>query len=260
MIKTFLTKWSILILTTLVIPQHTFAQDILSGELRFEVRKVDPPLALTQQQVVEAQRLADLNNEAKELDLYFKPSWIRSYVSVEIVATNQGKQRKEVGKNDILTRVQKEIIQNADAGTPIAVHIQYLPENTLSHNDVKTLDFEVNVKPLRDARYAGGDQKLKDYLASNAIDKIPEGSFLPADFAAVQFTINESGKVVDAHVFESGFQLHPHDKVNGILLEAVRQMPSWEPAEFCKGTTISQNYVFVVGNLESCLNNLISFR
>lgn len=260
MIKTFLTKWSILILTTLVIPQHTFAQDILSGELRFEVRKVDPPLALTQQQIEEAQRLADLNNEAKELDLYFKPSWIRSYVSVEIVATNQGKQRKEVGKNDILTRVQKEIIQNADAGTPIAVHIQYLPENTLSHNDVKTLDFEVNVKPLRDARYAGGDQKLKDYLASNAIDKIPEGSFLPADFAAVQFTINESGKVVDAHVFESGFQLHPHDKVNGILLEAVRQMPSWEPAEFCKGTTISQNYVFVVGNLESCLNNLISFR
>ena len=260
MINTFLTKWSILILTTLVMPQHAFAQVLLSEELRFEVRKVDPPLALTQQQVEEAQRLAELNNEANELDLYFKPSWIRSYVSVEIVATHQGKQRKEVGKNDILTREQKEIIQNADAGTPIAVHIQYLPENTLSHNDVKTLDFEVNVKPLRDARYPGGNQEMKDYLATNAVDKIPEGSFLPADFAAVQFTINESGKVIDAHVFESGFQLHPHDKANGILLEAVRQMPSWEPAEFCKGTTISQNYVFVVGNLESCLNNLISFR
>lgn len=260
MTNTFLTKWSILILTALVIPQHTFAQEILSEELRFEVRKVDPPLSLTQQQVEEAQRLADLNNEANELDLYFKPSWIRSFVSVEIVATHQGKQLKEMGRNDILTRGQKEIIQNADAGTPIAVHIQYLPENTLSHNDVKTLDFEVNVKPLRDAIYSGGHQKLMDYLASNAVDRIPGGSFLPADFAAVQFTINESGKVVDAHVFESGFQLHPHDKANAILLEAVRQMPSWEPAEFCKGTTISQNYVFVVGNLESCLNNLISFR
>ncbi|HQW02657.1 MAG TPA: energy transducer TonB [Saprospiraceae bacterium] len=260
MIHTFLTRWSILLLTALVIPQHTFAQDLVSEELRFEVRKVDPPLTISQHQIQEAHRLADLNNEANELDLYFKPSWIRSYVSVEIVAIHQGKQRKAVGKNDILTQEQKEIIQHADAGTPIAAHIQYLPENTLSHNEVKSLDFEVNVKPLQDARFPGGQQKLKDYLASNAVDKIPEGSFQPTDFAAVQFTINESGEVVDAQVFESGYQLHPHDKANAILLEAVRQMPSWEAAEFCKGTTISQNYVFVVGNLESCLNNLITFR
>ncbi|MBP6680267.1 MAG: hypothetical protein KA166_03690, partial [Saprospiraceae bacterium] len=86
MINTFLTKWSILLLTAFVVPQLTFAQDLLSEELRFEVRKVDPPLTITQQQVEEAHRLADLNNEANELDLYFKPSWIRSYVSVEIVA------------------------------------------------------------------------------------------------------------------------------------------------------------------------------
>lgn len=260
MINTLLTQWRILLLTTLVVPQLTFAQDFLSEELRFEVRKIDPPLTITQQQVEDAHRLADLNNEANALDLYFKPSWIRSYVSVEIVAIHQGKQRKAVGKNDILTQEQKEIILHADAGTPIAAHIQYFPENTLSHNDVKSLDFEVNVKPIQDARYPDGQQKLKAYLASNAIDKIPEGSFQPADFAAVQFTINASGDVVDAKVFESAFQLHPHDKANAILLEAVRQMPSWEPAEFCKGTTISQNYVFVAGNLESCLNNLITFR
>ena len=78
MINTFLTKWSILLLTALVVPQLTFAQDLLSEELRFEVRKVDPPLTITQQQVEEAHRLADLNNEANELDKYFKPSWIRS--------------------------------------------------------------------------------------------------------------------------------------------------------------------------------------
>ncbi len=198
-------------------------------------------------------------NALKEC-LYQRPSISRG-ISIE----NENiflkeRYKKAVGKNNILTQEQKEILRNADAGTSIAAHIQYLPENTLSHNDIKSLDFEVNVKPLRDARYPGGQQKLKDYLASNAVDKIPVGSFLPTDFAAVQFTINESGEVVDAHVFESAFQFHPHDKANAILLEAVRQMPSWEPAEFCKGTTISQNYVFVVGNLESCLNNLITFR
>jgi hypothetical protein len=257
MIHTFLTRWSILLLTALVIPQHTFAQDLVSEELRFEVRKVDPPLTISQHQIQEAHRLADLNNEANELDLYFKPSWIRSYASVEIVAVHQGKQRKAVGKNDILTQEQKEIIQHADAGTPIAVRIQYLPDNTLSHNEVKSLDFEVNVKPLQDARFPGGQQKLKDYLASNAVDKTLR-KFQPTDFAAVQFTINESGEVVDAQVFESDISSILAGEA--ILLEAVRQMPSWEAAEFCKGTTISQNYVFVVGNLESCLNNLITFR
>ena len=79
MINTFLTRWNILLLTALVVPQLTFAQDLLSEGLRFEIRKVDPPLSISQHQIQEAHRLADLNNEANELDLYFKPSWIRSY-------------------------------------------------------------------------------------------------------------------------------------------------------------------------------------
>lgn len=260
MMHTFLSRWIILLLAVLGIPQLTLAQDIKSGDIRFEVRKVDPLLSITQQQAEKAHRLADLNNEANALDLYFKPSWIRSYVSVEVIAFHQNIQRKAVGKNDILTSEQKDIIRHADAGTPIAVHIQYFPENTLSHNDVKTIDFKLNIKPLRDARYSGGQQKLTDYLAINAIRKIPEGTFPPTDYAAILFTINESGEVIDAHVFDSEYQPNPHEKVNAILLEAVRQMPSWEPAEYGKGTTVKQNYVLVVGNLESCNNNLISFR
>ena len=260
MINTFLTKWSILLLTALVVPQHTFAQAIMPGNMRFEVRRVDPPLPITQQQLEKVQRLADLNNEANALDVYFRSSWIRSYVAVEVVATQHGKQRRAVGKNDMLTPEQLDILRNADPGTPVAVHIQYLPENTLSHNDVKTIDFECNVMPLRDARFMGGQQKLEDYLTTHAIQKIPADSFQPTDFAAVLFTISESGKVIDAHVFDTGYQTDPHEKANAILLDAVRKMPAWEPAEFCKGTSIRQNYVLVVGNLESCNNNLISFR
>lgn len=260
MMHSLFSRWIILLLVVLGISAHTLAQDILAGDIRFEVRKIDPPLSITQQQAEKAHRLADLNNEANALDLFFKPSWIRSYVSLEVIANQHNMQRRATGKNDILTAEQKDIILNADAGTPIAVHIQYFPENTLSHNDVRTLDFELNIKPLRDARYSGGQQKLEDYLAINAVHKIPGGSFLPTDYAAVLFTISESGKVIDARVFDSGYQSNPNESANAILLEAVRQMPSWEPAEFCKGTVIKQNYVFVVGNLESCINNLISFR
>jgi len=73
MINTFLTKWSILLLTALVVPQHPFAQDSMPKDLRFEVRRVDPPLPITQQQLEKVKRLADLNNEANALDVYFRP-------------------------------------------------------------------------------------------------------------------------------------------------------------------------------------------
>jgi hypothetical protein len=256
----FLSGLTIFLLVVLILPQQPIAQASMPKDLRFEVRRFDPPLPITQQQLEKVQRLADLNNEGNALDVYFRPSWIRSYVSVELVATQHGKKRSAVGKNDILTPEQLDILRNADPGTPVAVHIQYMPENTLSHNDVQTIDFECNVMPLRDARFTGGQPKLEDYLTTHAIQKIPADSFQPTDFAAVLFTISESGKVIDAHVFDAGYQPDPHDKVNAILLDAVRKMPSWEPAEFCKGTSIRQNFVLVVGNLESCNNNLISFR
>ena len=189
MINTFLTKCSILLLTALVIPQHTFAQELMSEELRFEVRKVDPPLSISQHQIQEAHRLADLNNEANELDLYFKPSWIRSYVSVEIVAIHQGKQRKAVGKNDILTREQKEIIQHADAGTPIAVRIQYLPDNTLSHNEVKSLDFEAmpSTKYLREVSCLQILQRFN--LQSMNQEKSSMQMCLNQDFSSILMTM-----------------------------------------------------------------------
>lgn len=256
--NTLIPKWNMLLFVALFMTQYAFAQDNVSEEIRFDVRSVDPPLSISQHQVKEAKRLGDLNNEANELDLYYKPSWIHTYEAVEIEATYMGVTQKGVSKSDILTFEQQELIQNADPGTPINVKIQYLPDNTLAHNDVKSLDFELNVKPLKDAGYPGGQQKMNDYLTRHVIHKIRAGSFLPTDFAAVQFTISETGEVTNAQVFEPGYQLHPPEKANAILLEAVRQMPAWQPAEYCKGTTLSQNYVVVVGNLESCLNNLIS--
>ena len=65
MIHTFLTRWSILLLTALVIPQHTFAQDLVSEELRFEVRKVDPPLTISQHQKQEALSLIHISEPTR---------------------------------------------------------------------------------------------------------------------------------------------------------------------------------------------------
>ncbi|MFM9949805.1 MAG: energy transducer TonB [Saprospiraceae bacterium] len=249
-----------LLFITLAFHYPGSSQGSLTNELKFEVNRVNPPVSITKEKLKKANTLIELNNEANDLDLYFKPSWIRAYISVEVSASCKGKKRKAVSKNDALSQEQKDIMNMADAGTGISVQIQYIPENTLTHNDVKDLNFTFTVDPENEAKYSGGQQKLNQYLMEHAISKIPDGSFKNYDLTAIKFTINEAGEIINAHVFESVYQSYKNEKVNKLLLEAVRSMPCWEPAKFSNGIKVKQDFVLTVGNMESCVINLLNIR
>jgi TonB family protein len=98
---------------------------------------------------------------------------------------------------------------------------------------------------------------LKEYLKENIVDLIQEDSFRKYELAAVKFTINEEGKVIDAHVFESVYQTYENEELNEFLLEAIRHMPRWTPAAYANGTKVKQEFVFTVGDMESCVINLL---
>src|SRR5690606_15643161 len=100
----------------------------VKDELPFEVHRVYTPVSITKEKVKEARTLSDL-------DKNYRSSWVKEYVSVEIQASYKGSIRKALGKNDVLNKEQKDLINVADPGTEIAVIVQYLPENTLKHND-----------------------------------------------------------------------------------------------------------------------------
>jgi hypothetical protein len=204
--------------------------------------------------------IQDLNNEANELDMFFKSSWIRSYVSVEIMAICKGEKRKAVNKSDVFSNEQKDIMSNPDAGTGISVKVRYMPENTLINNDIKDLNFTFMVDPEREAKFSGGQRHLEQYLMEHAIAKIPHESFNDKDLVAVKFTIGEDGEIIDAHVFESEYQTDRNEKIDKLLLEAVRNMPRWEPAQYANGTKIRQEFVLTVGNMDSCVINLLNIR
>ena len=62
------------------------------------------------------------------------------YISVEILTSYKGGIRKAVSKNDTLRQEQKDIMNMADLGTDISVKVQYIPDNTLKHNDPKEIN------------------------------------------------------------------------------------------------------------------------
>lgn len=223
------------------------AQDNLTKGIQYEVNRVYPPLSITKEKLQEAQTL-------KELNPYFRPSWIRSYIAVELSTSYQGKQVQARGKDENLSPAQIDLLDKVDEGAAILVTIQYIPENNLTQNDAKEMDFTFTVEPDRGASYAGGTSKLMQYLKDNAIDKIPADSFEASVLAAITFTINESGEVIDAHVFESS----TNERVDALLLEAVQNMPCWEPAEYKNGLNVRQDFVLMMGNMESCKINFLN--
>ncbi|MBK8966052.1 MAG: energy transducer TonB [Saprospiraceae bacterium] len=233
----------------LAIPYLAVAQDSFTNELHYAVHKTYPYISLKTEKLKEANTLMDLNP-------HYKPSWIREYLSVELTASHNGTIEQATGKNELLTRQQKDLLLMADVHKSISVKVRYMPENTLQHNDPKELDFSFTIDPDNDAQYPGGQEQLNQYLLEHAIDKIPAGSFTGYRLAAVKFTISEAGEVSNVHVFESSND----EKTDALLVAAIRNMPSWKPADFSNGIAVMQNFVLTVGNMENCVVNLLNIR
>lgn len=242
-------KLIVLVFIVFAFPHFGSSQDNVTDSFSYEVNKVYKPLSISKEQLIKAITIADLNE-------HYKNSWVREYNSVEIIASNKGTIRKVVNEDDILSQEQKDIMNMADVGTDITVKVLYIPENTLTHNDIKDFKFSFMVNPEIEAKYSGGQDQLMQYLKKNAIDKIPDSSFEGYELAAVNFTITEEGQIIDAHVFETS----KDDKIDALLLETICNMPTWSPAEYANGTKVKQEFVLTVGNMASCIIPLLNIR
>ena len=251
-------KNSILTLFLLHLAVFGYSQDSVTNELGFNVNRVYPYISISEDKLKEAHTILDFKNQVRDNNLEYNPSWVKEYISVEILTSYKGEIKKAGSKNDTLSQEQKDIMMMADTGSDISVKIQYIPENTLTHNDPKELNFTFTVDPASEAKYPGGQQQLEKYLKEKAIDKIPDASFENYDLAAVKFTISEEGEIIDAHIFDSAYQTYKNEKINGLLLETIRNMPCWKPAEYTNGSKVKQGFVLTVGNMSSCVVNLLN--
>lgn len=231
----------------LILSHFGMSQSDFPIELEYEINKVYPPISIGKAELQEVQTLLDLNR-------HYKASWIREYIEVEVVTIHDGKVRKAVGKNEVFSQEQKELMMRADVHRDIVINVQYIPENTLKHNDPKDLSFAVSINPEQEAAFPGGQAAMLHYLKVQAIDKIPEGTFKGYALTAVQFTVDEEGRIVDAQTFWPS----DDEKVDKLLLETICNMPNWEPAQYANGRKVKQDLALTVGNMESCVVNMIN--
>jgi hypothetical protein len=237
-----------LLFAAFIFPHFGAMQAPLENDLPYEVNQIYPYISITKTELKDARTLIDINK-------HYKSSWVKEYISVEILTTYQGKGRKSVSKNDILTQEQKDHINTADLATDISVKVLYFPDNTLKGKEIKEINFSFNPVPEKEATYFGGEEALKKYLQETAIYKIPNNRFENYDLAAVKFTIDEDGQIINVHLFQS-----KDEETDDLLLKAIRNMPKWQPATYENGTKGKQEFVLTVGNMENCVIHLLNIN
>ncbi|MEM6805404.1 MAG: energy transducer TonB [Bacteroidota bacterium] len=224
-------------------PQSLRAQDAPSLELK----KIFPYIFLTTDSLESSQKLEDL-------DKHFDPSWIREYLSVEIRAQKKGIYDSSISKSNLLTQEQKALLQAADLGSEIYVGISYIPQNTLMHNEPKEIKFSFRLSPKKEASYIGGQQALESYLQETIMDKIPEGGLSGYNIAALTFSIDEAGQIIDSKLFWSSEDA----EIDALLFESISNMPPWQPASYQHGLKVKQDFVLMLGNMESCVVHMLN--
>jgi TonB family protein len=175
----------------------------------------------------------------------FPTNWLNKYVSAEIQAVCNGKSKKAMSTNEILSAEQKDILKTADLGTDVIVNIRYKSQNSATEKEeVRTINYSVTIIPEVEAKYSGGQQQLLKYFRENAISKITEIASKELQYGLIKFTINEQGEIIHTKISKSTGD----SKVDKLLVDAIKNMPKWNPAENSMGIKVKQEFVFSVGN------------
>ena len=219
----------------------------------------EPPYALALETHVpySALRISETDLAAartlEELHGQYPTDWIRAYRRVAITTRRSGRPVVSYGSDQRLTTDQRAELRLADAGAPVEVEISYLPENTLSDNPVRTLAFTLAVDPATPAAPPGGPAAVQAYLFQRVGASQLRGVIPRHQLAAVAFTVDRTGQPTDPKLLAPSTDA----AVDEQLIEAVCDMPSWQPARHRNGLPVAQTVVLAVGDLASCTRNVV---
>lgn len=218
-----------------------FSVPVFSQEPGFEVCGAYT-YAITQEALHSPKLMSDIIRN-------YPVNWISSYNSSEISASSRGHEKKAISSNDTLSPEQQQILRTADLGSKIDISISYnyrVPvTRVMEHN---TMHVAMTVVPESEAHYAGGREKLMQYLKDNSPRKISKAPANELRQASILFTIDEQGKVSDARITRSS----GNKKNDRLFLKLIRNMPAWKAAENPKGMPVKQEFEFIARGGGGC--------
>jgi len=237
----------LILLILISIPSTAFTQDSLQTMETYQIARVFPSLSITKEKLQDAHKLSEINER-------FDTAWIKAYISVDIFDISDSKRKKASSKNQMITPEQKHMMLNAANNATILVQIKYIPENTLSNNEPKLLEFSFVFDPEKEASYCHGAVQLNQYIDEHIIDKLGDFKLKRYHMAVVTFTIDEDGNTINPKIYVSS----ENEGIDNILLTSIKNMPKWEAARYKNGQKVQQDFVLMMGDMKSCVINLLN--
>lgn len=183
-------------------------------------------------------------NYLKDFIPYYPSSWVNNYISVEVLAVENGITHSATGQNETLNEDQKNILSKLDLGSEIEVNVKYNTSNSVTEQmEQRKIKILMTVVPEIEAEYLGGYPKLKQYLKFSLIDKVIKHTPAENQKGKVSFIVNENGEIIDSVIsLSSG-----NAETDHLLLEIIDKMPKWNPAKNGFGKPVKQKFEFSMG-------------
>ena len=153
-------------------------------------------------------------NKMSDIIPFYPSDWISDYVSVELVYIKDGVSKIFIGKNEVLTQEQKNVLKTAAIGEDIAINIKYRSKNAVNGKDeISSMHYETEITPNLDAQFEpkntenakhdGSDGRTALYVKENITNKIPDAVKKEIKETSIRFTVNEEGNVIVPKVYKS---------------------------------------------------------
>lgn len=187
-------------------------------------------------------------NSINDLIPNYPSSWIDSYISVEIIATINGKELKAESKDDILSEEQKQLFNSSDRISDIVLNSKYRNRNTVTNVlENREMNYAMSVIPDVEATYIGGYNKMISYLKEKSFEEVLKTTTDKIDAASISFTISENGAAENVVLLESS----GHTELDNVMLKLINDMPKWKPAKNSNNEVVKQEFLFNIG-LDAC--------
>lgn len=198
---------------------------------------------VTYEKLASAETLKDLHQEYPDMMIEQE-----AYKATLLSSHCDGQNYTAKSRNDKLSIEQKNLLNKLTQGCYVAVEVHYLLPNSVTRNDeLRTMKLQLRVSPTKEAQFHGGEAALLGYFRKHLTDS-PTREVLLDEPIEVEFIIDSSGKTTDLFLKTAT----NNTKANEHILELVRHMPTWAPAENASGKKIKQPYVFTAGSMVGC--------
>ena len=170
-------------------------------------------------------------------------SWITSYQSVEISATENGKTIKASGKNSVLTKEQKNILASAALYSDVVIDVRYTHKDNITKAEEKsTMHVPLTVSPDMCAEYIDGKESMMKHIRENSAGNISSKLIASKKEANLQFCINENGVIENVIIKKSSGDTH----IDNNLVELIYKMQKWKPAQNKDGSKTKQFFELTI--------------